>query len=146
MRLLSEASEYALRAAVWLAGSPPGFQTTQKIASETQATPGYLAHVLQEMAKAGILRARRGAGGGFELAGDPREITALQVVNSVDPVERITRCPLGLERHKKRLCSLHRRIDDATAQVEAALAETTIASMLTEPGAASPLCVLVKTN
>jgi Rrf2 family transcriptional regulator, nitric oxide-sensitive transcriptional repressor len=140
MRLLSDASEYALRAVLWLADRPGQPQTTHEIAAATKAAPGYLAKVLQSLGKAGILRAQRGMHGGFTLQRDPREIAVLQVINAVDPIERILTCPLGIATHGSQLCPLHRRIDDAVARIEAAFADTTIAEILAEPSASKPLC------
>jgi Rrf2 family protein len=140
MKLLSDASEYALRAVVWLAAEPSSPQTTQQIAVGAKAAPGYLARVLQDLGKAGILKARRGAGGGFALARDPKDLTALEVINAVDPIERIQRCPLELVSHGDRLCPLHHRIDEAIAQLQDAFASTTVGDLLAEPGAPTPLC------
>lgn len=140
MRLLSDASEYALRAVLWLADRPGLPQTTQEIAAATKAAPGYLAKVLQSLGKAGILHAQRGMRGGFTLQRDPSDIAALEVINAVDPIERIRTCPLGIGSHGSQLCPLHRRIDDAVARIEAAFAETTIADILAEPSASKPLC------
>ena len=44
--------------------------------------------------------------------GRPTEVTILDVVNAVDPIQRIKTCPLGLKTHGVRLCPLHRRMDD----------------------------------
>ena len=73
MKLLSDASEYALRAVVWLAQRPGLPQKTREIAEGTHAAPGYLVKVLQSLAKAGILSAQRGSHGGFSLERDPRD-------------------------------------------------------------------------
>jgi hypothetical protein len=62
------------------------------------------------------------------------------VVNVVDPIERIDRCPLGIESHGATLCPLHKRLDDAIGLVEQAFGSTTIAELLTGPEQNSPLC------
>lgn len=140
MKLLSDASEYALRAIIWMAQQPPGVQKVRVIAAETQSTPGYLVKVLQNLAKAGILSAQRGAKGGFRLEKDPAKLTALDVINAVDPIERIRTCPLGLESHGVNLCPMHRRIDDAIATVEKSFASSTIQEMIEDPSPSKPLC------
>ena len=89
MKLLSDASEYALRAVVWLAQRPGLPQKTREIAEGTHAAPGYLVKVLQSLAKAGILSAQRGSHGGFSLERDPRDLSVLDVIEAVDPIERI---------------------------------------------------------
>ena len=59
-------------------------------------------------------------------------MTILDVINAVDPIERIERCPLGIAGHTK-LCPLHRRLDDAIAMVETAFASSTVAELVSDP-------------
>lgn len=140
MKLLSDATEYGLRAVVWLAQRPGQPQKVRQIAEGTRAAPGYLVKVLQALAKAQILSAQRGNTGGFRLERDPAELSVLEVINAVDPIERIHTCPLGLDAHGTRLCPMHRRIDDAIAAIEASFGESTIEDLITEPSASRPLC------
>lgn len=101
---------------------------------------GYLSKVLQALARAKIVAGRRGLGGGFTLREPAHLITVLDVVNAVDPIQRITSCPLGLKSHGRNLCPLHRKLDDALAHVERAFASTTLADVL--KGKSKPLCEL----
>lgn len=140
MKLLSEACEYGLRAVVWLAQRPRGAYKVKEIAEATKAAPGYLVKVLQELAKAGILTARRGSQGGYTLHRDPESLTVLEVISAVDPIERIRTCPLGLEAHGTQLCLLHRRIDDAMGMMEESFGKTTIQEIVSSPAEAHPLC------
>ncbi|HEY3267004.1 MAG TPA: Rrf2 family transcriptional regulator [Armatimonadota bacterium] len=143
--MISQTAEYALRAVVALADGPNGPsapQTTQRIAKATRVPAQYLSKVLQSLNRAGILKSQRGQGGGSTLAREPREITVYEVVQSVDPIGRITSCPLGLASHGKRLCPLHRRVDDAIGAVETAFRATTIQDLLDEPTTSRPLCEL----
>jgi len=132
--------EYALRAAVHLASRRPDPCTTDEIAAATRVPKAYLSKVLQGLGRAGVVRSRRGIGGGVTLSKDPAELTILEVVSAVEPIGRIRTCPLGLEAHGTRLCPMHRRVDDALAQVEAAFRKTTLAEILAEPSASIPLC------
>jgi len=133
MRLLSDASEYALRAVIWLAQEAAEPKKVRDIAEATHAAPGYLVKVLQGLAKAGILSAQRGTRGGFALIRDPAQLSVLEVIGAVDPVERIQRCPLNLEGHGEQLCPMHQRIDQALATVEAVFRESTIAELRDAP-------------
>jgi Rrf2 family transcriptional regulator, nitric oxide-sensitive transcriptional repressor len=139
MKLLSEASEYALRAVVWLAQDASRPEKVREIAEATHAAPGYLVKVLQNLAKAGILSAQRGTRGGFVLIRDPAGLSVLEVISAVDPVERIQQCPLQLDSHRERLCPMHERIDQALAMVEAAFGGTMIADLLNAPEGPQPL-------
>ncbi len=140
MKLLSEAAEYALRSVVWLAQRPPGPYKTRQIAAGTHAPPGYLVKSLQALAHHQILAGQRGSTGGFTLVRDPKTLSVLEVINAVDPIERIDVCPLGLAAHGKQLCPLHRRIDDAMASIEREFGETTIAEVIRNRRTSVPLC------
>ena len=138
--MFSQTVEYALRAVVYLAGQAPAPRTTEDIARATKVPQAYLAKVLQNLAEKGIVRSQRGVGGGVALAKRPDELTILEVVNAVDPIKRITTCPLDLAAHGVRLCPLHRRVDNALAAVEKAFRSTTLAELLAEPTSSKPLC------
>lgn len=137
--MISQTAEYALRAVVCLASKPDLAFTTQQIAAATKVPAGYLSKVLQALGRAGVVQSQRGLHGGFTLSKTPAEITVLEVVNAVDPVKRITKCPLGLEAHGANLCPLHRRLDLAIAQMEKAFRESVIAELITEPNESRPL-------
>lgn len=130
--MISQTAEYALRAIVWLARDPAMLFGTARIARATHVPAGYLSHVLQALARAGLVESSPGRSGGFRLRRSRRKISVLDVVNAVDPVERIVRCPLGRKSHRGRLCPLHRKLDEATAMMERAFAETPIAAILDE--------------
>lgn len=138
--MLSQTVEYALRAVVHLASEAPDSRTTGQLSEATQVPTAYLSKVLQALVKEGVVRSQRGAGGGVSLAVAPEELTILDVVNAVDPLQRIETCPLKLSSHGVRLCPLHRRLDDALATVEAAFGGTTVAEVLADPNKSRPLC------
>lgn len=140
MKLLSDAAEYALRAVVWMAQQPGRSGKVREIAEGTKAAPGYLVKALQMLARAGVLSAQRGRQGGFRLEREPAELTVLEVINAVDPIERIRTCPLKLAQHGERLCAVHQRIDDAMAMIEQAFARSTIAELMREPESSRPRC------
>ena len=138
--MFSQTTEYALRAVIHLAGQKAvQAPTTTQISCATLIPSNYLAKVLRNLSRAGLVRSQRGPGGGHKLARDPTELTVLQVVNAVDPLTRIQSCPLGLEHHRE-LCPLHRRLDSAIAMVEEAFAKTTVAELLPKPTRKKGLC------
>lgn len=138
--MFSQTVEYALRAVVHLAYEAPDARTTAQIAEATKVPKDYLSKILQGLSKRGIVTTQRGVGGGISLAKTPEEVTILDVVNAVEPIERIQSCPLGLKTHGVRLCPLHKRLDAAMALVEDAFRNTTLAEVLAEPSQSVPLC------
>jgi Rrf2 family protein len=99
-----------------------------------------LSKVLQSLGRAGIVHSQRGLGGGMTLGKSAEEITILEVVNAVEPIQRIRTCPLGLSAHGVRLCPLHKRLDAALAMVEEAFGNSTLAEIIAEPTRSKPLC------
>lgn len=138
--MISQTAEYALRAAVYLADQQGAPRTTLQIAEVTQVPAGYLAKVMQSLSRAGLVRSQRGLGGGFTLAVKPDELSVLAIINAVDPIRRFPECPLGIPSHGRRLCPLHRRLDDAAQMVEDAFCETMVADLLAVPARNKPLC------
>ena len=101
---------------------------------------GYLAKVLQSLARAELVHSQRGLHGGFTLTRTPKRITVWEVIDAVDPIQRIRSCPLGLKAHGVHLCAMHRRLDDAMASVERAFRGSTVAELLADPNPSKPLC------
>lgn len=137
---LSQTAEYALRAIVWLAEHPGDPQTTQQIADGCKVPASYLSKVLQPLARVGLLSAQRGLGGGHVLEKSVDAISLLDVVNAVEPVQRIRSCPLKLPSHSSRLCALHQTLDDTMAAVEQRFAAISIRQLLEQSTGVRPLC------
>lgn len=137
--MLSKTAEYALRAMICLAAGPRLPASADVLAKKTQTPRSYLNRVLQDLAAAGLVQSRPGPGGGYELARDVAEVTILDVVNAVAPVERIRSCPLGLASHTS-LCPLHRELDKAYAATETAFRAVTLKSLIESTDPIVPLC------
>ena len=48
---------------------------------------------------------------------DPEQLTIWDVVEAVEPLQRIRECPLGLKAHRFRLCPLHKRLVEMWAAI-----------------------------
>jgi Rrf2 family transcriptional regulator, nitric oxide-sensitive transcriptional repressor len=131
--LISNTTEYALRAIVDLAYHFGESRTTQQIADATKVPAGYLAKILKDLSRHNLVRSQRGLHGGFSLDRDPNHMTVYDVIAAVDPPKRILTCPLNLEAHKSHLCPLHQRLDDAMAAAERAFRNTTISDVTANP-------------
>jgi Rrf2 family protein len=118
-----------LRAVVYLAYHFGQARTTQQIAEGTLVPTGYLAKVLQDLGRSGLVRSQRGPHGGFVLAHDPNTLTVFDVLQAVDPPRRILSCPLKLPAHAHALCPLHQKLDEAMEAAERAFRQMTIADV-----------------
>ena len=84
MRITAKA-DYAVRAAVELAASSDGQPIKGEHLAEAQEIPlQFLEHILLELKHARLVRARRGARGGYWLARAPEEITLADVIRAVE--------------------------------------------------------------
>jgi Rrf2 family protein len=86
--------DYAVRAAAELAASEQGPVKGERLA-EAQGIPlQFLEHILLELKHAGIVRARRGAKGGYWLARPADTITIADVVRAVEgPIAHVQSAP-----------------------------------------------------
>ena len=127
--MLSQTVEYALRAMMHIAGLHGVAVNSESIARVTNVPPGYLSKVLRDLVVANLVESSRGPGGGFRLAKAPEQISILDVVNAVEPIRRIQRCPAGNPAHPE-LCGLHRRANGGLAEIEREFRGTTLAQIL----------------
>src|SRR5215210_8346996 len=82
---ISAKADYAVRAALELAASPDGKPIKGEQLSEAQDIPlQFLEHILLELKHARLVRAKRGARGGYWLARSPRDITLADVIRAVE--------------------------------------------------------------
>jgi Rrf2 family protein len=83
---ISAKADYAVRAAVELAGSAAEDRPVkaERIATAQGVPLNFLENILSELRHAGIVRSQRGAEGGFRLAKAPAEITVADVIRAVE--------------------------------------------------------------
>lgn len=138
--MFSQTVEYALRAVAHLAQVSPALVSVREMAGAIHVPEAYLAKVLQHLADSNIVVTRRGKGGGASLARRTTDLTLLEVVQAVDPIKRITTCPLGITSHGSKLCPLHRRLDNALGALLDSFGTTTLYQILNDPDPVKPLC------
>lgn len=147
--MFSQTVEYALRAVAYLAQNCESACTTEQIARSTNVPQAYLAKVLQSLLRSGITQSQRGIKGGIRLARSADELTMLDVVQAVDPINRIAHCPISAEdppahkpnlAHAAVLCPLHQQLDDAISAVENIFRSTTMANLVLAAKTGNPLC------
>ncbi len=82
---VSRSTGYALLAVGYLAQhQDEGIILSQDIAKKYNIPLEYLLKILQQLVRANILRSKRGPRGGFNLARNPKKITLLEVIESVE--------------------------------------------------------------
>ena len=76
--------EYALRAMIYLADDPEGLARGVEIAQREQIPKYFLEKVIRDLMRRGLVRARRGPGGGYQLARAPEVISFRDIIEAVE--------------------------------------------------------------
>jgi Rrf2 family protein len=91
---VSAKADYAVRAAAELAAAEEGPIKGERLAEAQDIPLQFLEHILLEMKHHGLVRARRGAKGGYWLARSPDDITIADVIRSVEgPIANVQSAP-----------------------------------------------------
>jgi len=130
--MLSQTSEHALRAVIYLAQQPRGTPVpADELARALGAPANYLSKTLNVLAKQGILGSVRGPKGGFWLAADPEGLSLAAVLEVFDEPRRNPVCLMGgrpCTDHAP--CSLHFRWKAVQRSARSPLHETTVAELV----------------
>ena len=107
--IYSRAAEYAIRAFIELALIPPGrYMMARQVAEQSDIPAHFLAKILQQLARKGMLKSSKGPTGGFSLRIPASEISLLRIVEAVDGLDDYRRCVGGmLECNDQVHCGMH---------------------------------------
>lgn len=131
---LSLSTEYSIHSLVYLAMNPEKeIHFVNEVARAQNISSSYLAKVFRVLAKKGILNSYRGAGGGYSLALDPKDITLRMIVESIEGKRSLFLC-----QEEKLLCRIgvnciiKSKMFHAEEKMYEILEKTTIADVLNE--------------
>ena len=128
---ISRAGEYGVLGLLNLVRQPGGQPVMIDAVSREEGIPkSFLAKIFQDLARIGILRSQRGAGGGFALARTADTVTVLEVIEAIDGKIALQRClgevPDCERREGCALCSLFEQAQDKLKEV---FGQTTLADL-----------------
>ena len=116
---MSNSCRYGIRAVIYIASQPAdnGKTGIRQISRDLNLPTPFLAKILQQLAKQKILSSSKGPHGGFSLLRDPKKITLLDIVNTIDGDDIFTNCLIhnGTCKQidqKKDLCPVHDDYED----------------------------------
>ena len=90
---LSRKSDYALRAVWHLTNLPTGSLASINTIAEGEGVPReFLAKILKDLTRSGLLVSFQGVRGGYRLAKAPKEITFLDVIEAIDGPIHLNLC------------------------------------------------------
>jgi len=92
MLKLTKKADYGLIALKHLAVNAPASSSAKEIAEAYGIPAALLSKILQKLVKNGFLQSEHGTNGGYKLARDPRDITAYEVIRTIDGPVFLTAC------------------------------------------------------
>jgi len=87
--------EYALRAMIYMADRPGGVVRGTEIARHEQIPKYYLEKVIRDLMRRGLVNARRGPGGGYQLGRSADRITFRDIIEAVEGPIKLNVCTDG---------------------------------------------------
>jgi len=107
--LLSQSSEYAIRAVLFIArNGDDEYVSIGEISGELDISFHFLTKILQKLTRNNILISYRGPHGGIKLARNADQITIMDIVTVIDGIKIFTNCILGLpDCNDAHPCPLH---------------------------------------
>ena len=108
--MFSKTCEYAIRAMIFIAQKSKQQSKTgiKEIAKEIGAPEHFIAKILQDLCRNGLLQSSKGPTGGFYLDKASQQCSLLEIVKVVDGDKLFNGCGLGLDScSEKEPCPLH---------------------------------------
>ncbi len=130
--VITRATEYAVRAIIFLAQQPKDEIVLKKDICRTQeVTPAFLTKIFQPLIKSGIVNSQRGVGGGFLLAKDPSEITMLDILEAEEGKLKLNHCLIDTDFcQRDAYCSAHEVWHAAQHEMAAVLKRYSVADLV----------------
>lgn len=132
MLQITRDGEYAVRAILHMSARPEGSLSLISEIAEAQEVPkSYLSKIMQHLVRAGLVKSRRGARGGFFLARKPEEITLRQAIEAIEGPIFLNVCLIKKgECHRDDFCPVHLVWQEAQRKLMEVLDGKTMAQLV----------------
>jgi len=128
---ITRATDYAVRVTIHLATISAATRVPVPVlASAIDAPESFVAKLMQQLVQAGLVKSRRGTGGGFQLARRAGRISLLEVVEAIEGPTHLNACiPAGPNCNRKAWCGAHPVFLKAQLALVKVLREASIARL-----------------
>ncbi|WP_308440954.1 MULTISPECIES: RrF2 family transcriptional regulator [Roseivirga] len=134
-RMFSKACEYGIRATLYIAQKSLNGQraSLKAITHEIDSPEAFTAKILQQLAKAQVVRSVKGPHGGFEIAREDIDSMRLsEIVNAIDGDNIYKGCGLGLKAcNAQKPCPVHHKFTAIRNDLKTMLQETRLLELAT---------------
>lgn len=134
--IITRATEYSIRAILYMACQPQGEVIFKKdICRAQEITPAFLTKILQPLIKAGIVASQRGVGGGFYLARPAAEITLFDVIKTQEGPVYLNQCLMSEGNCSREFfCPVHGTWEEIRKEFMATLSRYDFATLAARQG------------
>ena len=137
---LTRAGEYAIKSLLYLAMQEENARVMASEVAEASDIPvNFVRKILESLAKTGLVRSFRGAGGGFVLGRSPEDISLRDVIEAVEGPLALNQClqPSGCA--NKTHCPVTAIWREAQQSIEAVLGSHNLAELVHASTATQPM-------
>lgn len=130
--IYSPTCQHALRAMTYLASvEGQGPVLVRRVAENESIPPQFLSKILYGLRNKGLVKSRKGPGGGYELARPARDIAVTEVIEAMDGTVDIGNvCILGLDRcSDEESCAMHEPWKRFRDQLQGTVSKLTLADL-----------------
>jgi len=130
--VISQATECAIRALMYVAGFPVGRIVTKREICRTQEiTPGFLIKIMQPLIAGGLARSYRGIAGGFSLGKPSEEISLWDIISAVEGPIYLNKCMIHAGYcPRDTTCPVHTVWHKVREQLKQSLSQVTLAELI----------------
>jgi Rrf2 family protein len=129
--LISRTSQYAIQSLIYIATQKKTEPILSRdIAERIQVPAPYLAKIMQDLSKAGLLTSFRGRLGGFCLSEEPKNIDLMRILYVTEGPEFSKKCVLGLKIcSKETACVMHHKWQPITDELSCLFKQQNLATL-----------------
>ncbi|MDX1610158.1 MAG: SUF system Fe-S cluster assembly regulator [Halofilum sp. (in: g-proteobacteria)] len=132
MLRVSKLTDYATVVLAQMAREPGTVHTAADLAERTHLSRPTVAKLLKQFARVGVLTSYRGAHGGYLLARPPEEISAVEIIDTIEGTLAMTECSLGHDQCEiEHVCNIGHHWQRINRAIRAALDEVSLADLAT---------------
>jgi Rrf2 family protein len=124
---LTRSAQFAIRTVVDVAAA--GHVHTAEVARRRGIPPAQAAKIVRQLARAGIVRTTRGAGGGVRLARPAERVTLREVIDAIEGPLAVSRCVVYGECPCVQPCPVRVALARVQLELERSLASITVADL-----------------
>lgn len=131
--MLNKTSKYAIKAVIYLGihSSKSDKIFTRDMYKEIKVSESYLAKILQDLSRHGIISSVKGRNGGFYLSDENLEHTLMDVVRVIEGDEAVDSCVLGIHQCDiNNPCPLHTKVGRSKADFNNVLKRTQLKELI----------------